>query len=354
MNQLFGTFPKTPRPMSQQIDYDTLYDLLSSPATQAQALEQYFYFDDSRPFSGGYRLKESIVLVTRDKTGEEMDGFMASSLRSEAMKKANTDSRRQRDRAFDAVKNDPNRVLIVSEGDSWFQYPKFNLLVNITKGVKDIIDYLMEDPRYAIKSLDAAGDVLRNMYHHREYLRAVGAIQPRILLISAGGNDFFEVFEKMLQGSAAADVEKWLSPNYSTELAVLKQYYSALLLELTQLYPGLNVIIHGYDYIIPDPKKGKWIGEPMLKAGLHQDQDRRALIRFIMDRYNEMQHSLSQMPEFNGRVHYLDLRNTVPQDPNFWHDEIHPNDQGFELIAEKYKQKIAAVLETGAIFGPLV
>ena len=35
-------------------------------------------------------------------------------------------------------------------------------------------------------------------------------------------------------------------------------------------------------------------------------------------------------------VHFIDLRNTVPQDASFWHDEIHPNDEGFKLVADKF------------------
>jgi hypothetical protein len=43
-------------------------------------------------------------------------------------------------------------VKIVSEGDSWFQFPFL---------LKDVIDWLSDD--YAIWSLDAAGDTLANM-----------------------------------------------------------------------------------------------------------------------------------------------------------------------------------------------
>ena len=35
-------------------------------------------------------------------------------------------------------------------------------------------------------------------------------------------------------------------------------------------------------------------------------------------------------------VHFIDLRNTVPQNASFWHDEIHPNDEGFKLVADKF------------------
>ena len=52
--------------------------------------------------------------------------------------------------------------IIVSEGDSWFQYPLL---------LKDTIDHVMN--RYAVMSLGAAGDLLNRMADKQEYVRAV-------------------------------------------------------------------------------------------------------------------------------------------------------------------------------------
>ena len=90
----------------------------------------------------------------------------------------------------------PEELVIVAEGDSWFNYPL----------KKDIIDYLTEKG-YAIKRFSKPGDTLENMiygtgyvkkkdrvYHSgalslQETLNAVRTHKPKIVLFSGGGND---------------------------------------------------------------------------------------------------------------------------------------------------------------------
>ena len=69
--------------------------------------------------------------------------------------------------------------VLVSEGDSWFQYPI---------KLEDTIDHLYAKG-FAVRSLDAAGDTLENMLKDREYVDAIGEAKASIFLFSAGGND---------------------------------------------------------------------------------------------------------------------------------------------------------------------
>ena len=55
-----------------------------------------------------------------------------------------------------------NGLRVISEGDSWFQYPFL---------LEDVIDQLFED--YAILSFGAAGDVLSNMVEQDEVSNAI-------------------------------------------------------------------------------------------------------------------------------------------------------------------------------------
>ncbi len=317
--------------------------LLSNEETTGQTLEKYFEYYEDKPFSGGYRLRPEVALI-ESQSQSESEGFTAKGLISDGFYKANKDARKKRDKKYDEVKNDSNRIRIVSEGDSWFQYPKFKLLgVRLFKGVKDIIDHLTEDDRYAIKSLGAGGDILRAMYHKREYIQTIREEKADLFLLSAGGNDFFEMFSYMLQKNEGSEIKDWLGKNFLIEIEALTVYYRSLLQELIEEFPKLHILIHGYDYIIPDAEKGKWIGKPMLGIGLRNKVDRDALIRFIMDSFNATIARIAADHKLQNRVHYLDIRGTVPQSPSVWHDEIHPNDVGYGLIAEKFKQKIEEI-----------
>lgn len=44
---------------------------------------------------------------------------------------------------------------------------------------------------------------------------------------------------------------------------------------------------------------------------------------------------------FGSRVHFLDLRELVPE--NGWHDELHPNSEHFGSVAAEFKQVMHAV-----------
>ena len=72
---------------------------------------------------------------------------------------------------------------IVSEGDSWFQFPVL---------LEDVTDQLFKPfavDGYAVFSLGAAGDLLENIINEDEITQAIEAEKPEVFLISGGGND---------------------------------------------------------------------------------------------------------------------------------------------------------------------
>lgn len=327
----------------RKIKIEELEVLLENEATFEQTLKDYFEIQQSGPFSVEFVPKVGVEIIETEivELPSGLEGSVFKNARKTAIRLANRAARKKRNKKYNKVKNDPGRIRIVSEGDSWFQYPSF---FGLSKNVKEVIDHLIEDDQYAVKSLGAGADLLRNMYHTREYFEAIHEEKPQILLISAGGNDFFEVFPKMLKkDTIIQNIEDHLDSNFETELNVLKTYYLALLKEVTKIFPDLNIIIHGYDYIIPQPD-GKWIGKPMVDAGMVEDRKRQLLIKYIMDKFNDTAKEIANIPALKANVHYLNLRGTVPLNPNAWHDEIHPNNGGFALVAAKFKAKISEIL----------
>src|SRR5690606_29256958 len=74
------------------------------------------------------------------------------------------------------------KPVLVSEGDSWFQFPFL---------IEDVIDQL--DPDFLIWSLDAAGDTSDNMVNrHPEYMQGLNKQKANNVagfLFSGAGND---------------------------------------------------------------------------------------------------------------------------------------------------------------------
>lgn len=262
---------------------------------------------------------------------------------------ANAVARKLRNRQyFQFIKQHPGRPRLVAEGDSWFQFPLL---------VREIIDHL--SGVYPVYCLSAAGDTLRNMWQTPELLAGIEAQRPTIFLMSAGGNDvlgeqFRDFLETTFNDHPAP--RRYLKDKLLEELDFLQDIYRTIFQTLARQHPALQVIIHGYDYIIPvdtvaEPNRQSWLGKYMIERGIEPQSEREAVIQCILNEFNKRQKAVAA--EFPN-VSYIDLRGTIKRTErieDYWHDEIHPNDKGFQSVAAKFAQRINQLL-TGAAPGP--
>lgn len=323
-----------PNPVFNNIDPEKLQSMLEDPETADFALGIYFDVVTGEDLQPTYKLKRSIKLRTGRK------GFFGDKV----IDLANWWARRKRNNYYrDIINKFPNRIRIVSEGDSWFQHPL----------VVDIIDHLSRT--YAIYCVAAAGDTLRNYLSGKKengeyFLDAIEREQPTFFLISGGGNDILGAqFRTYLNDNFDQAIDEGKSPerflreSIFKEMNALADIYRSLFQQLKQTHPNLQIIVHGYDYPVKldDAKKG-WLGRYMIEKGISRPGDRQSIIRHIMDEFNRRMKEVAL--EFDN-VTYIDLRGTVRYNPvdreDQWYDEIHPNDEGFQQIAMKFMQKIS-------------
>lgn len=250
---------------------------------------------------------------------------------------------------FKRRKDNENLPVIVSEGDSWFQFPFL---------IRDTIDHLKSD--YLIWSIGAAGDTAQNMLiNKKEYLNALRKFRQevRAFLLSAAGNDI--IGEDPNSGIAALqnilknfngnvnDIDGHINfPVLGERLSFLGKTYQNTINTIRN-EPGLRelpIIIHGYDYVFPYPwhkdprspsyaKNNEWLGEPLDNRGVLDKGLRRKLLIRLIDELYEM---LSHLANNNKNVWLVDCRNTLT-DVNDWNDEIHGTSAGFAKIAKKFK-----------------
>lgn len=311
-----------------------LEQLLQSKNPNTEEILKYFDLVESSPFNLDLKLKENIEIIPDE--GEAL----SLGAKDWALNFLNNRSRKKRHkRYYEFTSLHPETPRIVSEGDSWFQHPL----------VEDIIDHLLS--YYPIFSLGAGGDTLRNMHRKAEIERAIKAIQPDFLLLSGGGNDILgEQFYYYLNDYSAGfppgqNPGRFLNERFATELENLSKIYLDICSSLTALFPNLKIITHGYDNIIPNnpnvPKKWylstdkSWLGDPMEKRGITNQEDKEAIIRYILTIFNR---NLMSAEKKLKNVFHLDLRDTVQA--HQWEDEIHPNKDGFQNIALIFKEKI--------------
>lgn len=231
---------------------------------------------------------------------------------------------------------------IVSEGDSWFQYPTL---------LKDVIDHLMSD--HAVFSLDAAGDTLTMMIEQNEIGSALASEGASVLLLSAGGNDLFEngnIANLVEPSPDGAPVELRVGARFQAFLEGIMASYRSLLLQLHAAHPDVYILFHGYCPAFS--RGGRYIGRPLRRIGVRDAATQNAIIRQMLIRFNSALTELAADDLFNRRLRHVDLSGIGGAFED-WHDEIHLNDAGYGLVADRFRQEIARVtadrsLETAA------
>ncbi len=261
-----------------------------------------------------------------------------------AMRFFNGMSRRRRQKKYlRKIKNGWTGLRIVSEGDSWFQYPFL---------LRDVVDQLFDE--YAIYSLGAAGDLVQDMLDQDEILQAVRQHNPHVLLISGGGNDLLgdgmlkTALHPFKTGKAAKD---YPNATFSKRLKDIIGVYRTIFKSLLDEFPDLKILCHGYDFA--KPSNGKWLGKPMAALGIKNKQLQADIVAELINRFNAALVGLAG--EFPGSVVRVSCLNSVGDN---WHDELHPDNTGYAAAADKFRSVIesmfgsTALLETTARLSP--
>ncbi len=287
-------------------------------------LARYFLIDDegSGLFNPRLQLNPETIVLPADPA--------AARARSDAaLTFANGIARLRRAARFTRMVADGyDGPILVSEGDSWFQYPII---------LDDTIDQLYEKG-FAVRSLDAAGDTLENMLKEREYIEAIREDHASIFLLSAGGNDALgggNLRAHLRDFDPALSPAAHVLPSFEQLLDHALAMYERVLREV-EAEPGVVTICHGYDYVIPN--SGKWLGKPMESRGITDGSTQRGIAAHMIDRFNQRLRQL--VAGFGERVIHVDARGAVGSTLGSWHDELHPKNPGYGRVADRFEQAI--------------
>lgn len=247
---------------------------------------------------------------------------------------------RPKEAVFSAsIKQFPKRLVLLTEGDSWFSYP-------LNANLADYIE-MMSD--FSILRLEHNGDEARDILASggkqlkklEEYLKRY---KIDALLLSAGGNDVVSGELAKIIGTRTAG-NPWQSAiKLSTFTKVLDDIvaaYSRLLDARDKLRPNCVVFAHSYCYFQPTGRKatgpfgllkaGPWMRPVLVKKGIDPDTEGRDLARYLVD---ELHARLRTLAAARPRFVLVDMRSTLPVDDVHWADEIHPSGTGFGKLAE--------------------
>lgn len=253
-------------------------------------------------------------------------------------------------------------ITLVAEGDSWFSYfPPPDVLDGLRKSIWT--------RRYKIYGKPKAGAYLNDMvYGGRDLLETFQAIQehkPDAILFSAGGNDiagdelFCMLWHRNAQAVSAEGNPIELNEKVVTGLIheVFGKAYRDFISAVRQKAGrDLPVIVHGYDYVIPDgrgwgggfgPLPGPWLDPSLTRKGYdrtkHADR-RRTAINQMIDAFNEMLKALvAEVPN----IFHVDLRGTLAS--NEWANELHPSQEGFRKVAQRFDEVLRIAVPTAEV-----
>jgi hypothetical protein len=240
-----------------------------------------------------------------------------------------------------SIRQFPKRLVILTEGDSWFSYP-------LNANIADYIE-MMND--FSILRLEHNGDEAREIFGSgSEQLRKIRYYLKRYpvdaLLLSAGGNDLVaeelgKVLEKRVNGGTWQSAIK--VNTLGTVLDDIVAAYSRLLDARDAVRPDCVVIAHSYCYFQPNGRKatgpfglltaGPWMRPVLIAKGINPDTEGRDVARYLVD---ELHARLTALASTRQRFHLVDMRSALPADDVHWADEIHPSGTGFRRLAEDH------------------
>ncbi len=315
-----GSAKRPEDPAIPQIKIAKLMEKLEDEEITEQELAPYFTLSDesSRGMDPLFKINQELVTVDAPELQE-------SAL---LLNSANWICKRSRQRRYEKAKKKA-KIRIMSEGDSWFQYPFI---------LHDVIDHLMDNPDFAIMSFGEAGDLIRDMVAKAEFTTALQKEEPSYFLVSGGGNDLVAgggLKNYVKEATSSFDPVHLIDRiPFSRFKARLASDYTNLFSIVLRVQPEIKILCHGYSY--PIPNSGRWLGKPLEELGINDRQLQIELTRIIFDEINTViEQTASSFPQ---SVHYLDVKNVVPE--RGWFDELHPTNPFYGDVAAVFREHI--------------
>jgi lysophospholipase L1-like esterase len=256
---------------------------------------------------------------------------------------------------------DAGGAVLLAEGDSWFDYPfqsvlgeledRFNYDVQSSAHKGDTIEEMAYDP-----------DQLTKLVRLLEKLDASGK-RPKAVLLSGGGNDIAGDELKTLLNHKGSNLpalnEQILAGMIDNRLQVALVTLIGTVTQLIRARFGsvCPVLIHGYDYPVPDGRgylggfwtlPGPWLQPGLRKKGYDVLAENRKLMATLIDRFNAMAATVAGGPGLK-HVHYVNLRGTLSNElagnayQQWWANELHPSERGFEAVANRFHQALRSL-----------
>ena len=306
----------------------------------------------------GRKQAEFIVAKRKPKLTRRAEAVAAAS-----RPKKKTGARRMRKRT-PTVKKPPDvlaaasRGVLVAEGDSWFDYPFY-----------DVLRELDDEFGWEVETVAHRGDAVESMAYDgaqlEDFVRSIERVVrrgqlPHAILLSGGGNDIAGDQFAMLINHRSSPVFG-LNPAIIDGLITtrIRVAYTTVLSAVTAacvdlLGAPVPILLHGYDYPVADGRgvlggfgwlPGPWLDPGFREKGYDDLAERVGIMRDLIDRFYTMLAQVAASPAF-AHVTIVDLRGALSIDlvgdryKEWWGNELHPTQKGFRKVAGLFDAKL--------------
>ena len=243
--------------------------------------------------------------------------------------------------------------VLVSEGDSWFDYP-----------FHDVLKELEDNHGYDVESVAHKGDPIEEMAYGDNQLNDLTrliekllrrGVKPKAILLSGGGNDIagneFGMLLNHARSSIAGLNGNIVAGVINTRIEIAYVTVLAAVTEVSRELTGqpLPILVHGYDYPVPDgrgfmggwgPLPGPWLEPGFREKGFGDLPSCIQIAHELIERFNTMLAGVAALSQYR-HVHYIDLRNSLStgRDYKDWSaNELHPTPRGWSRIADRFAE----------------
>lgn len=246
---------------------------------------------------------------------------------------------------------------VLVEGDSWVSHP---FLPNIT------VQLDMEgNGRFCILNLAQPGDTSKRMLGRegQQFKQLTQLIETKrwgykwdFIFISAAGNDIVgdEIMGFVDDWAPGKTGRQFINATYDTEIKSIVDDYERLLKSRDDSEENKDtpIITHTYAYLEPRLVGTKLFGAMFGKGWVQQYlddkgfkgrlDDQRDIVRGLLDKFHDALAPLQTKYKHFLVVDNRKLLSTDANHPNvaWWHDEIHPNFEGFKMVGKAVRGKM--------------
>jgi lysophospholipase L1-like esterase len=223
---------------------------------------------------------------------------------------------------------------VICIGDSWLADRRANLSTELAAAHTGhaVIDI-------AAPGMEAADLADPGQPHLHTFRRALveNASALKRIYVSAGWDNVGSLLLSDCRNCQSPD-ECFDAARMSYRFSRICSDLAALLKLARELAPGAKVVLHNYDYAIPDGRveygTGKWLKVPL---HLHKVPDdgihtrggfRREVVATLVDTYGEW---LTHLAEKHPNATFCKTAGTLNDDD--WQDEMHPTAEGYRKLA---------------------